>query len=512
MGPGELLSREQEVELAKRIEAQQRAMLEVLGGIPLLLRRLGAWAEELRQGRLRLRQLVDLGTLDDVPAAILAEESEEAPSEVDEGANEKADALSGDAFEARLLPGVLTRLDHLRGLAAQIDALSGERIRLVRKGRELPKDARARLQGLLAEARAATAGLGLHSDRIADLVGELEHQQKLLRQLDSKLWALARACGIERAAFLKAHLTRELEPVWPRLDAASEAWQDLARQHTGEVDVLRGELQALAQHLGLPPADFRTSAAEVGRAQRDIRGMREQLVRAHLRLVVSIANKYRNRSSLDLLDLVQEGNMGLMRAVEKFNYRRGVKISTYAVWWIRQSISRAISDQGRTIRIPIHMTETAVKVMRERRKLQEAEGRPPSTAAIAARAGISIARVEQVLSMVQEPASLDAPVGEDGDATLGDLIEAVDAVDPHAATEASELKKHLAQALAGLTPREQRILRMRFGIDGSAVHTLEEVGKAFGVTRERIRQIEASALQQLRHPARCRALQTFLRE
>jgi len=233
------------------------------------------------------------------------------------------------------------------------------------------------------------------------------------------------------------------------------------------------------------------------------------MVGGHLRLVASIARKYHRKSSLDLLDLIQEGNLGLMRAIEKYDYRRGVKISTYAVWWIRQSIARAIADQSRTIRIPVHMTENAGKVLRERRRLYQTEGQNPSPADIAARIGLPIARVEQVLSMVQEPTSLDAPVGEDGDATLGDLIKAPDTVDPQTAAEASALQKIVGEALADLTPREQRILRMRFGI-GTTDHTLEEIGKEFGVTRERIRQIEAKALEKLRDPARSHKLATFI--
>jgi RNA polymerase primary sigma factor len=266
----------------------------------------------------------------------------------------------------------------------------------------------------------------------------------------------------------------------------------------------------VAQRAGLPVAEFRNVVVAVGKARREIKVAREQMVKAHLRLVVSIARKYHRKSSLDLLDLIQEGNMGLMHAIEKYDYRRGVKISTYAVWWIRQSIARAIADQARTIRIPVHMTEHAVKVLRERRRLYQKEGRDPKPADIAARMGIPLARVEQVLSMVQEPTSLDAPVGEDGDATLGDLIKAPNAIDPQEVAEASALQKFVAEALDGLTPREQRILRMRFGIGGTADHTLEEIGKEFGVTRERIRQIEAKALEKLRDPARAHKLATFV--
>jgi RNA polymerase primary sigma factor len=271
-------------------------------------------------------------------------------------------------------------------------------------------------------------------------------------------------------------------------------------------------LEPWQQRVGLRVAEFRSVLAEVGRNRRELKTAREAMVRAHLPLVVSIAKHYRRKSSLDLLDLIQEGNMGLMHAVEKYNYRRGVKVSTYAVWWIRQSITRAMVDQGRTIRIPVHMTEIATKVLRERRRLYQKEGRDPRSGEIAARTGIALPRVEQVLSMVQEPTSLDVPIGEDGDATLGDLIKAPDAIDPQAVVEASALQRTVAEALSELTPREQRIICMRFGIGGASDHTLEEVGKVFGVTRERIRQIEAKALEKLRHPTRARKLATFVDE
>jgi RNA polymerase primary sigma factor len=290
----------------------------------------------------------------------------------------------------------------------------------------------------------------------------------------------------------------------------SPGWRKLTREHGERLVVLRGQIADGTRRVGVPLAELRTLAAAVRKARREVQTAREEMVKAHLRLVVAIAKKYRGRSSLDLLDLVQEGNMGLMHAVEKFNYRRGVKVSTYAVWWIRQSIARAIADQGRTIRIPVHMTETASKVARERRRLLQREGRDPGAAEIAARAGLPAERVAQVLSLVQEPTSLDLPIGEDGDATLGDLIEAPDAANQHSAVEASALAESLAEALADLTPREQQILRMRFGIGGATDHTLEEVGKVFGVTRERIRQIEAKALEKLRHPTRARKLQTFI--
>jgi RNA polymerase primary sigma factor len=281
------------------------------------------------------------------------------------------------------------------------------------------------------------------------------------------------------------------------------------QQYEAEISRLREKLTAIAQRVGLPITGVRSVVAELGKARRDVERARDEMVRANLRLVIWIAKKYRRNSSLHFLDLIQEGNLGLIHAVEKFDYRRGVKFSTYAVWWIRQSITRALADQGRTIRIPVHMTETATKVMRERRKLHQEHGRDPRAEEIAARAGLALADVERALSIVQEPTSLDAPVGEDGDATLGDLLEAKDAVNPHAAAEATELRKLVNESLAVLTPREERILRMRMGIGGMTEHTLEEVGKVFGVTRERIRQLEAKALKKLRNPAHARKLLAF---
>jgi RNA polymerase primary sigma factor len=266
---------------------------------------------------------------------------------------------------------------------------------------------------------------------------------------------------------------------------------------------------AVARRVGLPVTDFRSAAGTVRKARRDVVRGREEMVRAHLPLVVAIAKKYRRNGAMDLLDLIQEGNMGLMHAIEKFDHRRGVKVSTYAVWWIRQSIARAIAEQSRTIRIPVHMTEIAARVLRDRRKLYQEKGREPAAAEIATRTGIAIARIEQVLSMVQQPTSLDLPIGEDGDATLGDLIAAPDVIDPHAAAESSDLKDVVLEAISGLTPREERILRMRFGIGGMDEHTLEEVGQIFGVTRERIRQIEARALMKLREASPAGRLGAF---
>jgi RNA polymerase primary sigma factor len=278
--------------------------------------------------------------------------------------------------------------------------------------------------------------------------------------------------------------------------------------HAQRLAELHADFEAVARRIGLPLSELRLALTEAYQARQELKRLREEMVRAHLRLVVAIAKKYRGYSSLELSDLIQEGNLGLMRAVEKYNYRRGVKVSTYASWWIRQSITRAIADLGRMIRVPGHMAQTARKVHHERSKLHQQHGREPGAAEIVARSGIAKAHVERALSLVQDPTSLDIPIGEDGDTTLGDLLEAREADNPHTAAEAAALRDCVAEALAQLTPREERILRMRFGI-GMTDHTLEQVGKTFGLTRERIRQIEVKALQKLGHTAWAGKLLSF---
>ena len=472
MGDGELLSREQEIALAKRIEAAQINVQKSLTAIPVLIGRIAHWARQVRANELPLRNLVDLsmhgGAEEDAARASAKAGGLPVAEEIDHASE----------HEAALLAAMKKRLNRISALAEEIGSLSAKRIAALCRGRELSKRDRAQLDRLVPDFAREMENLWLHPDRIAELIGELEREQRIVHAADHELMALARSCGLTRSDLLDRYLGRELDPQWPdqAILRPVRGWQAFVRQHSPRVQALRAELISVAQRVGLPIAELRTAQAGVDRSRRGLMRAREEMVKAHLRLVVAIAKKYRRNSQLDLLDLIQEGNMGLMHAVEKFNYRRGVKVSTYAVWWIRQSIARAIADQGRTIRIPVHMTETAAKVQRERRRFYQRQGREAGPSEIAARAGMPIARVQQVLSMVQEPASLDLPIGEDGDATLGDLIPALDAADPHAAVEADALARCVTEALAELTPREQRILRMRFGIDGAGDHTLEEVG------------------------------------
>jgi len=509
MGDGELLSRDDEMALAKRIEAAQVDVMKGLWSVPMLIERVERWGSELREGRLHLRDIVDFPTHIDPPSYHDAA-GPDANGTIGHQTQVEDETAASDR-EPDLPAGIAARVDRVFSLAHEIVALSRKRIAAASQGRDLSRNARAGLRRLLADFAGELDGLTFHPARVADLLAELDGERRRLQEVEGELLPLAESCGITRRDLFERYLGHELDPYWlgPAASAHSR-WQKLAQQHSDRMNGLRDRLVAIAQRVGLPMADFRSAIAQVGRARRALVAAREQMVKAHLRLVVSIAKRYRRRnSSLDLLDLIQEGNMGLMHAVEKYNYRHGVKVSTYAVWWIRQSIARAIADQSRTIRIPVHMTEIASKVRRERLRLYQQQGREAAPAEISARTGIPIGRVQQVLSIVQEPTSLDLPIGEDGDTTLGDLIEAPDAIDPHAAAEASALARFVTEALAELTPREQRILRMRFGIGGAGDHTLEEVGKEFGVTRERIRQIEAKALEKLRHPARARKLMTF---
>jgi RNA polymerase primary sigma factor len=497
MGHDPWLSREEEAALARRIETGERVILNRLFQVPMSAAQLRRWGADLHHGNVRLRDLIGLSFWDDESSfrtseteAATAAIAGEAASPGDGQDREEMEPAGSPDYapghrlverEARLMPGVLARIERISALVAEAASLSCVRAAALGCGEDLGRDDRARLDEIDARLDQEIESLNLHPDRISDLTTALENEQRALHETERALRQLAAGDH-----------------------GRSQRCHDAVR-----VAGLETKIVAATERLGMPAAALRGLLAEIRHARRDVSGSREELVRSQLRLVVAIAKKYRRRSSLDFLDLIQEGNLGLMRAVEKFDHRHGVKLSTYAAWWVRQSIERAIMNQGRTIRIPVHMMETAARVRRAHRKLYQEHGRQPGTEKIALRSGVSTGDVDWILSLGQEPTSLDLPVGEDQDTKLGDLIAAPDAIDPHAAAEASALKDHIAEALAGLAPREQSILRMRFGLGGARENTLAEVGKVFGVTRERIRQIEAKALAKLRHSARTRNLKTF---
>ena len=498
MDSSELLSREAEIALAKRIEAAQDALILALCQLPIVAGRIAAWQAGLAAGRVRLADLVERSSADE------PDEAEDLIADDDEPGLEGVPSAEG--------PSKAAQMEYLSALAGEIHALSRDRLGALSRGRDLPRRGRVRLQELTSHFAREVTALRLRESRITELVGELELEQEGLQRVERELLGLAERAGISREDWLNHHSGRELDSNWlAEIDALPLiGWRRLVREHGDRVNELRHELATRAHRVGLPVPELRFALAQVSKAKRDLKAVREEMVKSHLRLVVAIARKYRRMTSLELLDLVQEGNMGLMHAIEKYDYRRGVKVSTYAVWWIRQAITRAIADQGRTIRVPVHMNETAGRVLRTRRKLRQVEGREPTPSEIAAAVGMPLSRIEQVLALVPEPTSLDLPVGEDGDATLGDLIAAPDAADPHAMAEASALSASIREALAHLPPREQNILRLRFGIDGAAEQTLEEISRIYGVTRERIRQIEMKALEKLRRPKHARKLAGFI--